>query len=325
MAKIFITRYLPEEGIKLLKKHELEIYEGDAPPSKQEIIKGVKGKDALICLLTDKIDAEVMENGKNLKVIANYAVGVDNIDIAEATKRGIFVTNTPGVLTETVADLAFALMVTIARRIVEGDAFMRQKKFKGWAPMLLLGRDIYGKTLGVVGLGRIGKAFAKRAIGFSMNILYYSRHRDEEFEKETDARFVSLQELLKESDFISLHLPLTKETYHIIGEKELKMMKKTAYLINTSRGKCIDEKALIKALKEGWIAGAALDVYENEPEISEELLSLNNVVLAPHIGSASYETRSRMAIMVAENVLAALNGKIPPQCLNPEAIKYRKE
>ncbi|MEM2583839.1 MAG: D-glycerate dehydrogenase, partial [Candidatus Thermoplasmatota archaeon] len=283
-----------------------------------------KGKDALICLLTDKIDAEVMENGKNLKVIANYAVGVDNIDIAEATKRGIFVTNTPGVLTETVADLAFALMMAIARRIVEGDAFMRQKKFKGWAPMLLLGRDIYGKTLGVVGLGRIGKAFAKRAIGFSMNILYYSRHRDEEFEKETNARFVSLQELLKESDFISLHLPLTKETYHIIGEKELKMMKKTAYLINTSRGKCIDEKALIKALKEGWIAGAALDVYENEPEVSDELLSLNNVVLAPHIGSASYETRSRMAIMVAENVLAALNGKIPPQCLNPEAIKYRK-
>ncbi|MEM1514095.1 MAG: glyoxylate reductase [Candidatus Thermoplasmatota archaeon] len=324
MAKIFITRYLPEEGIKLLKKHELEIYEGDAPPSKEEIIKGVKGKDALICLLTDKIDAEVMENGKNLKVIANYAVGVDNIDIAEATKRGIFVTNTPGVLTETVADLAFALMMAIARRIVEGDAFMRQKKFKGWAPMLLLGRDIYGKTLGVVGLGRIGKAFAKRAIGFSMNILYYSRHRDEEFEKETNARFVSLQELLKESDFISLHLPLTKETYHIIGEKELKMMKKTAYLINTSRGKCIDEKALIKALKEGWIAGAALDVYENEPEVSDELLSLNNVVLAPHIGSASYETRSRMAIMVAENVLAALNGKIPPQCLNPEAIKYRK-
>jgi glyoxylate reductase len=324
MAKIFITRRLPEEGLELLKGHEIEIYEGDAPPSREEIIERVREKDALICLLTDKIDAEVMENGKNLKVIANYAVGIDNIDIAEATKRGIFVTNTPGVLTETVADLAWALMMAIARRIVEGDEFMRQKKFKGWAPMLLLGRDIYGKTLGVVGLGRIGKAFARRASGFSMKILYYSRKRDEEFEKETGANFVSLKELLEESDFVSLHLPLTKETYHIIGEKELKMMKKTAYLINTSRGKCIDEKALIKALREGWIEGAALDVYENEPEVSDEILSLKNVVLAPHIGSASHETRSGMAVMVAENVLSALNGKIPPQCLNPEAVKYRK-
>mgnify|MGYP000378857572 CR=1 FL=1 len=324
MAKIFITRRLPEEGLKLLKEHELEIYEGDAPPSKEEIINGVKDKDALICLLTDKIDAEVMENGKNLKIIANYAVGLDNIDIEEATKRGIFVTNTPGVLTETVADLAWALMLAIARRIVEGDDFMRQKKFKGWAPMLLLGRDIHGKTLGVIGAGRIGKAFARRAIGFSMKILYYSRKRDEEFEKETNAKFVGLEELLSQSDFVSLHLPLTKETYHIIGEKELKMMKKTAYLINTSRGKCIDEKALIKALKEGWIAGAALDVYENEPCVSEELLSLKNVVLAPHIGSASHDTRSRMAIMVAENVLAVLDGKIPPQCVNPEALKFSK-
>ncbi len=324
MAKIFITRRLPEEGLKLLKGHEIEIYEGDAPPSKEEIIRGVRGKDALICLLTDKIDAEVMKNGKNLKIIANYAVGIDNIDIEEATKRGIFVTNTPGVLTETVADLAWALMMAIARRIVEGDEFMRQKKFKGWAPMLLLGRDIYGKTLGVIGAGRIGKAFARRAAGFSMRILYYSKHRDNEFEKETNARFAGLHELLKESDFISLHLPLTKDTYHIIGENELRMMKKTSYLINTSRGKCVDEKALLKALKEGWIAGAALDVYEYEPEINEELISLKNVLLAPHIGSASYETRTKMAIMVAENVISALNGDIPPQCVNPEAIEYRK-
>ncbi|MBC7081523.1 MAG: D-glycerate dehydrogenase [Thermoplasmatales archaeon] len=323
MAKIFITRRLPEEGLNLLKGHELEIYEGDAPPSKEEIIEGVKGKDALICLLTDRIDAEVIEKGKNLKIIANYAVGVDNIAIEEATKRGIFITNTPGVLTETVADLAWALMMAIARRIVEGDEFVRQRKFKGWAPMLLLGRDIYGKTLGVIGAGRIGKAFAKRATGFSMKILYYGKRRDEEFENETNARFVGLHELLRESDFVSLHLPLTKDTYHIIGENELRMMKKTAYLINTSRGKCVDEKALVKALKEGWIAGAALDVYENEPEVSEELLSLKNVVLAPHTGSASYETRTKMAIMVAENVISALNGKIPPQCLNPEAINYR--
>ena len=318
MAKIFITRRLPEEGIKLLKEHDLEIYEGDAPPTKEEIIAGVKGKDALICLLTDKIDAEIMDSSPNLKIIANYAVGIDNIEIEEATKRGIIVTNTPGVLTETVADLTWALLMAIARRIVEGDNFMRQKKFKGWAPLLMLGADIYGKTLGIIGAGRIGRAVARRAQGFNMKILYYSRRRNEEMEK-YNAKFVDLHTLLKESDFVSLHIPLTKETYHLIGEKELKLMKPTAYLINTARGKCIDEKALIKALKNKWIAGAALDVFENEPSISDELVELENVVLTPHIGSASYETRSQMAEMVAKNVLMALEGKLPPNCVNPEA------
>ncbi|KAA0001049.1 MAG: D-glycerate dehydrogenase [Thermoplasmata archaeon] len=319
MAKIFLTRRLPEEGIKLLEEHDLEIYEEDYPPSKEEIIAGVKGKDALICLLTDKIDAEVMSASPHLKIIANYAVGIDNIDVKEATKRGILVTNTPGVLTETVADLAWALLMAIARRIVEGDKFMRQGKFKGWAPLLLVGADIHGKTLGIIGAGRIGRAFARRAKGFDMEILYYDKKRNEKLEREMNARFVDLDILLKESDFVSLHVPLTEETYHMIGERELKMMKKTAYLINTARGKCIDEKALVRALKEKWIAGAALDVYENEPEIEPELVNLDNVVLAPHIGSASYETRSKMAIMVAENVLAALRGEIPPQCVNPEA------
>jgi len=319
MAKIFLTRRLPEEGLKMLEEHDLEIYEGDAPPSKEEIIEGVKGKDALICLLTDKIDAEIMDSSPKLKVIANYAVGIDNIDINEATKRGIFVTNTPGVLTETVADLAWALLMAIARRIVEGDKFMRQGKFKGWAPLLMLGGDIYGKTLGIIGAGRIGTAVAKRALGFNMKILYYSRKRNEKIEKECNAKFVDLETLLRESDFVSLHIPFTKDTYHLIGEKELKLMKPTAYLINTARGKCIDEKALIKALKNKWIAGAALDVFENEPSISDELVELENVVLTPHIGSASYETRSKMAEMVAKNVLMALEGKLPPNCVNPEA------
>jgi len=321
MAKIFLTRRLPDEGIELLKEHELEIYGGDAPPSKEEIIEGVRGKDALICLLTDRIDGEVMDASSRLKIIANYAVGYDNIDVGEATKRGILVTNTPGVLTETVADLTWALLMAIARRIVEGDKFMREGKFKGWAPKLLLGTDVYGKTLGIIGAGRIGRAVAKRAKGFNMKVLYYSRRRNEEIERECNAKFVDLHTLLKESDYVSLHLPLTDETYHLIGEKELKMMKPTAYLINTARGKCVDEKALVRALEEGWIRGAALDVFENEPQLTPELKKLDNVVLTPHIGSASYETRSRMAVMVAENVIAALNGKIPPNCINPEAWK----
>lgn len=319
MAKIFLTRRIPEEGIKMLKEYELEIYEGDSPPSKEEIIEGVKGKDALICLLTDKIDAEVMDSSERLRIIANYAVGVDNIDIEEATKRGIFVTNTPGVLTETVADLTWVLMMGVARRIVEGDKFVREGKFKGWAPLLMLGGDFHKKTLGIIGAGRIGRAVARRAKGFEMEVLYYSRKRNEEIEKECNAKFVDFQTLLKKSDFVSLHVPLTEETYHMIGERELKMMKKDAYLINTARGKCIDEKALIKALNEGWIKGAGLDVFENEPHVPEELKKMDNVVLLPHIGSASYETRSKMAVITAENVIYALNGKIPPNCLNPEA------
>ncbi|MCD6512397.1 MAG: D-glycerate dehydrogenase [Thermoplasmata archaeon] len=317
MARIFITRRLPEEGLRMLEGHDIEIYEGDAPPSKEEIIEGVRNKDALICLLTDKIDSEVMDASPKLKIIANYAVGYDNIDIREATKRGIVVTNTPGVLTETVADLAWALIMSIARRIVEGDEFMREGKFKGWAPMLMLGGDIYGKTLGIIGAGRIGRAVAKRARGFDMKILYYSRKRNEEMES-YGGKFVDMETLLKKADFVTLHVPLTEETYHMIGERELKMMKKTAYLINTARGKCVDEDALYRALANREIAGAALDVFENEPSVHEGLLRLKNVVLTPHIGSASYETRSRMAVMVVEDVLAVLNGQKPKNCVNPE-------
>ena len=320
MVKIFMSRRLPEKGIEMLKEHELDIYEGDAPPDKQEIIERVKNKDILISLLTDPIDKDVISVSPTLKMIANYAVGYDNIDVKEATKRGIVVTNTPGVLTETVADLTWALILSIARRIVEGDKFMRQGKFKGWAPLLMLGGDVYEKTLGIIGAGRIGKAVAKRAKGFRMNIIYYSRHRNEEIEN-IGAKYVSFDDLLRQADFISLHVPLTNETYHMIGRNEFKMMKKTAYLINTSRGKCIDEEALHEALKNGEIAGAALDVFENEPYVNENLKKLDNVVLTPHIGSASLETRTKMAVMVAENIHSFLKGEIPPNCVNLEVYK----
>lgn len=321
MARIFLTRRIPDEGLALLREHEMDIYEGDAPPTKEEIIEGVKGRDVLICLLTDPIDAEVMDASPRLKIIANYAVGIDNIDVEAATARGIAVTNTPGVLTETVADLTWALLMSAARRIVESDAFMRAGKFKGWAPLLMLGSDVYGKTLGIIGAGRIGRAVAARARGFDMKVLYHSRKRNEEMERFCNARFVDLQTLLQESDYVSLHVPLTDHTYHLIGEREINMMKPSAYLINTARGKCIDEGALVRALQEGRIRGAALDVFEHEPAVTPELLKLHNVVLAPHIGSASYETRSRMAVMVAENVRAALRGEVPPNCVNPHVWK----
>jgi len=323
--KVFITRMLPQPAIDMLKERfDVDIYEEDRAIPREVLLERVKGIDALLPLLTDKIDAEVMEAaGPNLKIIANYAVGYDNIDVEEATKRGIVVTNTPGVLTETTADLAWALLMAIARRIVEADKFTRAGKFKGWGPMMFLGSDVYGKTLGIVGAGRIGTAVAMRSKGFNMKVLYTDVRRNETLEKELGARKVELDELLRESDFISLHVPLTPETHHLIGERELKMMKKTAYLINTSRGPVIDEKALVEALKNGEIAGAALDVFENEPELTPGLAELDNVVLTPHIGSASVETRTRMATLAAENIIAYFEGKRPPTVVNPEVLEGR--
>lgn len=323
MKRIYLTRRLPSKGLKMLETHDLEIYEGEAPPQKKEIIRGTKDKDALICLLTDQIDAEIMDSSPGLQIIANYAAGVDNIDLPEATKRRILVSNTPGVLTETTADLTWALITAIARRIIEGDTLMRKRQFKGWAPQLLLGEDIHKKTLGIIGMGKIGTAVAQRAIGFGMPILYHNRTRKHDVEKAVGATFTDLETLLRESDFITLHVPLTQETQHLMGEQEFKLMKKSAFFINTARGKCMDEEALVHALKNGWIQGAGLDVFENEPEISRGLVSLPNVVLAPHMGSASHKTRRRMAEMVAENVLAAFSGKIPPNCLNPEVREKR--
>jgi glyoxylate reductase len=323
MKRVFVTRSLPGPALEVLKqKCELEVNPEDRVLTRNELIEGVKGKDGLLCLLTDKIDAEVMDAaGPNLKVISNYAVGYDNIDVDEATRRGIAVTNTPGVLTETTADLTWAILMAVARRIVEADNFLRTGQWRGWAPSLMLGHDVYGKTLGIVGLGRIGRAVAKRARGFDMKVLYYDVKRDEQAEREVGVIYTSLESLLKESDFVSIHAPLTEKTRHLIGEKELRLMKPTAFLVNAARGPLVDEAALIRALKEKWIAGAALDVFEKEPYVPPELIQMKNVVLVPHIGSASVETRSKMAMMAVENLLAVLEGKIPPNLVNPEVVQ----
>lgn len=320
--KVFITREIPKPGIDLLKKyHDIKINHYSRVLTKEEIIKYIKGKDGLVCLLTDPIDKEVIESEPKLKMIASYAVGYDNIDVKTATKHGIPVSNTPDVLTNATSDMAWALLFSVARRIVEADKFTRQGKFNGWDPMLMHGQDVANKTLGVVGTGRIGTTFALKSKGFNMKILYDNNKINHKLEKELNAEKVGLNELLKKSDFISLHVPLLKSTYHLIGEKELRMMKKTAVLINTSRGPIIDEKALVKALKEKRIFGAGLDVYENEPEITKALLELDNVVLQPHSASATTDSRTGMAILAAENMIAGLKGENPPNCINPEVFK----
>jgi len=325
--KVYVTRELPERGMKIIRERfEAEVWPEYGPPPKEEIVRKARDVDALVTLLSDKIDAEVFDAAPKLKIVAQMAVGFDNIDIAEATNRGIYVTNTPGVLTETTADFAWALLMAIARRVVEADRYVRTGQWKvSWHPSMLLGRDVYGATLGIVGAGRIGTAVARRAKGFNMKILYYDVvPMPPEIEKELGAKRVDLDTLLRESDFVSIHVPLMKETYHLINEEKLRLMKRTAYLINNSRGPVIDEKALYKALKEGWIAGAALDVFEQEPTpVDNPLLKLDNVVVAPHISSASYETRSRMAEMVAENLVAFFEGRTPPNLVNPEVVKVR--
>jgi len=317
-VKVFVTRQIPQKGLEMLKaRFEVEIGASDRNLSRREICEGTKDADALVCLLSDAIDEEILSGAKKLKIIANYAVGYNNINVEYAKEHGIFVTNTPGVLTETTADLTWALMLSVARRIVEADKFTRSGKFKGWEPELMLGSDIFGKTLGVIGAGRIGQAVMKRAIGFGMRVIYYSKSRlPLDIESNLNASYVSLEKLLKEADFVSLHVPLTKNTYHMIGEDQLSLMKRTAYLINTARGPVVDEEALVKFLKEKRIAGAALDVFENEPLLTPGLTELDNVVITPHIGSASKETREKMSVIVAENVIAALEGKIPPNCVN---------
>lgn len=319
---VFVTRMIPYPAIELLKKRcDVEVNPEDRVLEKKELLEYVKGKDGVLCLLTDIIDDEVFESaGPQCRIFANYAVGYNNIDVEAATRRKIIITNTPGVLTDATADLAWALLFSVARRIVEADRFTREGKFKGWAPELFLGMEITGKTLGIVGAGRIGSNFARKARSFSMKILYNATKRNPELEKECGATFVDLDTLLRESDFVSIHVPLVPETRHLIGAREFSLMKKTAILINTSRGPVVDEKALVTALKEKRIWGAGLDVYENEPDIEPELLSFNNVVLLPHIGSATVETRTKMALMAAENILAFFNGEIPPNIVNPEVL-----
>lgn len=301
---------------------EARVWEGELPPPRDVLLKEVGEVEGLLCLLTEKVDAELMDAAPKLKVVSNMAVGYDNIDVAEATKRGIVVGNTPGVLTDTTADLAFALLMAGARRIVEGNDFVRAGKWKTWGPKLLLGRDVHGATLGIIGLGRIGSAVAKRARGFDMRILYYSRHRHRDLEEGLGIEYADLDTLLAESDFVTIHTVLSPETYHLIGERELKLMKDTAILVNSARGPIVDPKALYKALKEGEIAYAALDVTEPEPiPLDDPLLELENIIVVPHIGSASIATRTKMATMAAENLIAGLKGEMPPHCVNPEAFE----
>jgi glyoxylate reductase len=329
MAEIFITRKVFRDAIDILEKegHTVDINDTDRILPTPELVKKSHGKSGLICLLNDRMDASVMDELPSIKVISNIAVGYDNIDIPGATGRGIMVTNTPGVLTETTADLAFALLLSAARKIPEADQYTRAGEYKNWQLMQPhMGVDIYEKTLGIVGMGAIGQAVARRAKkGFDMRIIYHSLSRKERAEKEYEAEFAAFDELLAASDFISIHVPLTEKTKHMFSTQEFKKMKHTAILINTARGPVVDEAALAEALKEGRIRGAALDVFEEEPNIHPELIKLNeNVVLTPHIGSASIETRRRMAKMAALNMVEGLKGNRPPNLVN-EAINQRKE
>lgn len=321
MFKVFVTRAIPEEGLNLLRKYcEVEVSPYDRMLTKEELLEKIQGKNAVITQLTDKVDKEFFEAAKDVKIVANYAVGFDNIDLEEATRRGVYITNTPDVLTNATAELAWALLFATARRVVESDKFMRAGKFQGWAPMLFLGKGVTGKTLGIIGAGRIGQAFAKMAKGFDMKILYTARSPKKEFEEETGAQYVDLDTLLKESDFVSIHVPLTPETRHLIGEKELKLMKKSAILINTGRGPVVDEKALVKALKNKDIYAAGLDVYEREPMFEEELAQLDNVVMLPHIGSATEEARKDMSILVAQNIIDVIEGRVPRTLVNKDIL-----
>ncbi len=320
---IYVTRVIPAPGLEILRQHiaRVEVNTADHILSCEELLQKVKGRDGLLPLLTEHIDGEVMDAaGPQLKIIANHAVGFDNIDVKAATERGIMVTNTPGVLTDATADHAWALLFAIARRVVESDKFTRAGKYHGWGPMMFLGGDITGRTLGIVGAGRIGATVAARAGGFNMHVLYCDEVPNPKIEQELGAKKVSFEELLRDSDFVSVHVPLFPSTHHLFNEKSFKLMKKTAYLINTSRGPVIDEAALVQALKQGDLAGAALDVYEEEPKIHLGLLALENVVLTPHIASATIETRTKMATMAAQNLVDGLSGKRPANLVNPEVL-----
>ncbi len=326
MPHVFITRELPGDPTPQLRAvADAEVWPEEEPPSHEVLVQHAANADALLTMLVDPIDAAVLDAGKRLRMVAQMAVGYDNIDVAAATERGILVTNTPGVLTETTADLAFALLLAAARRVVEGDHLARTGGWKSWHPSFLLGQDVHGATLGIVGLGQIGLALARRARGFNMRILYHGGRRHADAEKELGLAYVELDRLLRESDFLSLHVPLTPETRHLIGERELALMKPTAILVNAARGPVVDQRALYEALKERRIAAAGLDVAEVEPmPLDDPLLTLDNVIVTPHIGSASVATRAKMAEMAVESILQALRGDLPSHCVNPEAFSRRK-
>ena len=328
MMKIYVTRPIPEAGLELLRRShpDFEMNTEDRMLTRAELLDNARGLDGLLSLLTDKIDRELMDvAGPQLKIVANHAVGFDNVDLAAATQRGILITNTPGVLTDATADHAWALLFSVARRIPESEKFLRAGKFKGWGPLMFLGGDITGRTLGIVGAGRIGHAVAMKSKGFNMRVLYADEVENSILDRELGAKKVSVDELLRQADFVSLHVPLLPSTRHLINKDSLRLMKKTSYLINTSRGPVVDEAALAEALRDGVIAGAALDVFENEPAVHPDLLKLDNLVLTPHTASATFDTRNKMATMAASNLIAGLAGQKPPNLVNAEVWgKHRK-
>jgi len=322
--RVYITRKIPEEAVKIVRDAaEVRNWEReDIPVPRETLLREVPRLDGLLSLLTDRVDDELMDLAPDLKIVSNLAVGFDNIDVPAATRRRIVVTNTPDVLTETVADFAFCLLLAAGRRLVAGDAYVRAGKWKTWALMLLAGQDLYGATLGLIGLGRIGSAVARRAKGFEMRVIYYDPYRREDIEKQLGIEYREMNEVLREADFISVHVPLMESTRHLISHDQFRLMKKTAVFVNTSRGPVVDQRALAEALQARQIFAAGIDVFEKEPVPDDEpLLKLDNVVVAPHIASASVPTRIRMATLAAENLVAVLQGKRPPNPVNPEVLE----
>ncbi|PTJ97844.1 2-hydroxyacid dehydrogenase family protein [Staphylococcus simulans] len=315
MAKVYIAGPIPQVGLDILEKNNIEVdmYDGPGVVDQETLKNGVKDADALISILSTNVDKDVIAAGENLKVIANYGAGFNNVDIEYAESKGIYVTNTPGVSTRSTAELTFALVLAVARRIAEGDQLSRTKGFDGWAPLFFRGREVSGKTIGIFGLGNIGYAVAKRAKAFDMDILYTGPHRKEDKEKELGAKYVDFETLLKESDFITINAAYKPELHHLFDTEQFKQMKPTAYLVNAARGPIVNEQALADALKDKVIEGAALDVYEFEPKITEDLKSLDNVVITPHIGNATFEARDGMAEIVANNTVDVLKDNKAPQ------------
>ena len=325
--KVFVARVIPDDGLTLVTAStDATVWPDELPPPRDELLRSVEGCDGVLTLLTDRVDAELLDRaGPQLKVVSNFAVGFDNVDVAECTRRGVPVGNTPGVLTETTADLAFALLMAAGRRLAEGDRYVRDGRWKTWGPLLLLGPDVHGSTLGIVGFGRIGQALARRAAGFGMTVLYHDvQELPDDVTRPLGATFVSLDELLRRSDFVSLHVNLTPETRHLIDTESLRKMKSSAVLVNTSRGPVVDGRALFEALRDGVIFAAGLDVTDPEPLPADDpLLTLENCLVVPHIASASQATRGKMAEMAAANLLAGLRGERLPNCVNPEVYDRR--
>lgn len=321
-SRIYVTRNIPKPAIDTLLQAgmDVEVYPEDQVIPRDVLLEKVKNRDGILCILTETIDAEVFQAASEAKIFANYAVGYNNVDVVEATNRGIAITNTPGVLTDATADLTWALIFAAARRIVDSDRYLRAGKFEGWGPLFYLGQDVTERTLGIIGLGRIGRAVAERAAAFRMNILYTNNKQVDEFEESYpyQVKKVELNELLQQSDFVSIHVPLNAETTHLIGAEELAMMQPHAILINTARGPIVDEEALATALKHNTIWSAGLDVFEKEPKVHPSLIDLPNAVLVPHLGSATNETRTKMGLIAAENLIAFFEGKRPPNLVNPE-------